>query len=100
MSKRELYTDDDDIIYDFKRSIGFNGVNLAATKQDLLDRGLITQLERIPGENRRKEKDISTQFEAIRPGLLGYIFDILVKVLQVQKDGHQITKIAKNGRLC
>jgi hypothetical protein len=32
--KRELFTDDEDIIYDFKRPIGFNGVNLAATKSD------------------------------------------------------------------
>ena len=53
-SKRQLYTDDDDIIYYFQRCIGFNGINLAATKADLLDRGIIIQLERIPKEKRRK----------------------------------------------
>jgi Protein of unknown function, DUF488 len=37
--KRKLFTDDEDVIYDFKRPIGFNGVNLAATKSDLKDRG-------------------------------------------------------------
>ena len=31
-SKRELYSDDDDIIYNFRRCIGFNGINLGATK--------------------------------------------------------------------
>jgi hypothetical protein len=36
-SKRRLYTDDDDKIYNFKRCVGFNGINLAATKSDLLD---------------------------------------------------------------
>ena len=31
-SKRQLYTDDEDIIYFFQRCVGFNGINLAATK--------------------------------------------------------------------
>ena len=43
-SKRELYSDDDDIIYQYKRPIGFNGINLAATRADLLDRGLASSL--------------------------------------------------------
>jgi hypothetical protein len=92
---RQLYTDDDDIIYNFKRCIGFNGINLGATKADLLDRGLMIQLERIPKENRRKIEEIWDDFEKIKLQLLGYIFDILVKVLQVKKsnggirlDGH------------
>jgi hypothetical protein len=82
-----LYTDDDDVIYNFKRCIGFNGINLGATKADLLDRGLIIQLERISKEKRRKLSDIWNDFEKIKPQLLGYIFDILVKVLQVKKNG-------------
>jgi hypothetical protein len=69
-AKRELYTDDDDIIYNFRRCIGFNGINLAATKADLLDRGLIIQLERIPEEQRRTIEDIWKDFEKIRPLLL------------------------------
>ena len=86
-SKRQLYTDDDDIIYYFLRCIGFNGINLAATKADLLDRGIIIQLERIPKENRRKIEDIWNDFEILRPQLLAYIFDILVKVLQIKQKG-------------
>ena len=34
-SKRALYTNDDDIYYNFKRIIGINGIDLAATKADL-----------------------------------------------------------------
>jgi hypothetical protein len=86
-SKRQLYTDDDDVIYNFKRCIGFNGINLGATKADLLDRGLIIQLERISKEKRRKLSDIWNDFEKIKPQLLGYIFDILVDVVQVKKNG-------------
>ena len=86
-SKRQLYTDDDDIIYYFLRCIGFNSINLAAIKADLLDRGIIIQLERIPKQNRRKIEDIWNDFEILRPQLLAYIFDILVKVLQVKQKG-------------
>lgn len=80
--KRALYTNDDDIIYSFKRCIGFNGINLAATKADLLDRGIIIQLERIPDDQRRKIQEVWAEFEATRPRLLACIFDIIVKVLR------------------
>lgn len=85
-SKRQLYTNDDDFFYNFKRVVGLNGINLGATKADLLDRGLIILLERITKENRRKVEDIWKEFEEIKPRLLGYIFDILVKVLQYKSN--------------
>ncbi len=84
-SKRVLYTDDDDFIYSLKRCVGFNGINLGATKADLLDRGLIIQLERVAKEKWRKIEDIWKEFEEIRPQLLGYILDVLVKVLAWRK---------------
>ena len=86
-SKRQLYTDDDDIIYNFKRCIGFNGINLGATKADLLDRALIIQLERIPKEKRCKVEEIWKEFEKIKAQVLGYIFDILVRVIKKRNDG-------------
>ncbi len=79
-SKRVLYTDDDDFIYSMKRCVGFNGINLGATKADLLDRGLIILLKRLRKDKWRKIEDIWKDFEVLRPQLLGYICDILVKV--------------------
>jgi hypothetical protein len=84
-SKRVLYTDDDDYIYTLKRCIGINGINLAATKPDLLDRGITIQLRRIEDSNRRKEQQIKEAFQEMRPQLLGYILDILVKVLKFKE---------------
>jgi hypothetical protein len=89
-TKRQLYTDDDDIIYNFKRCIGFNGINLGATKADLLDRGLIIHLERIPKEKVRKLEDLWQDFDNKKSQLLGYILDVLVKVLQVKKSQGEI----------
>lgn len=89
-SKRVLYTDDDDFVYSLKRCVGFNGINLGATKADLLDRGLIIQLERLTKDKWRKTEDIWKEFEEIRPKLLGYIFDILVKLLAWKKEGKSL----------
>jgi hypothetical protein len=87
-SKRLLYSDDDDFIRSFIRSIGLNGINLAATKPDILDRGLFFELIRIADEKRRYIKKVRKEFEAIKPQLLGYIFDILVKVIaRIQSQG-------------
>jgi hypothetical protein len=84
-SKRRLYTDDDDKIYNFKRCVGFNGINLAATKSDLLDRGLIIKVERIDDTLKRRKQEIWREFEEMRPKLLGYIFNILIKFLVMRQ---------------
>jgi hypothetical protein len=70
--------------------VGFNGINLGATKADLLDRGLIIQLERVTKDKWLKIEDIWKEFEEIRPKLLGYIFDILVKLLAWKKEGKSL----------
>jgi hypothetical protein len=82
--KRELYTDDDDIIYNFKRSIGINGINLVATKPDLLDRALILELERIDESKRRQESEITESLERDVPVILSGVFDTLVKTLNIK----------------
>jgi hypothetical protein len=84
-SIRKLYTDDEDKIRSFKRCIGINGINLAATKPDLLDRGLQFQLQRIQKSDRLREETINKKFEELRPYVLGYILDTLVIVLHFKE---------------
>lgn len=88
-SKRELYSNDDDIIYNFSHCIGINGINLGATKSNLVDRGLIIEHTPIPKDRKRLLKDIWQKYYEIRPQLLGYIFDVLVRILQFQRDNPQ-----------
>jgi hypothetical protein len=80
-SKRGLYTNDEDFIYNVKRAVGNNGINVAATRADLLDRILNIQLKPIDRRHRRKLKSLYNDLERILPYLLGYIFDVIVKVL-------------------
>jgi hypothetical protein len=39
---------------------------------------------RISDEKRREEAEVDAEFEALKPGLLGYIFDILIKALSIK----------------
>ena len=83
-SKRKLYTDDDEVIYEYKRCLGFNGINISLSEPDALDRSMMIELDRISKENRKVESDIMAEFMQLRPQLLGYILGILVKALQIK----------------
>jgi hypothetical protein len=105
-SKRQLYTDDDDIIRRYKRCVGMNGINLAATKPDLLDRSIVVKLERIEDGQQRTPDNIEKAFEEIRPKLLGYILDILVRVLDHEENNpdkefkmYRMTEFSKYGEI-
>lgn len=81
--KRELYTDDDDVIYHFQRTIALNGINQVVYKSDLLDRSILLNLERISPEKRKDIQTFWTDFEHDKPMILGAIFDVLAKALAI-----------------
>lgn len=83
-SKRKLFTDEDDIIRKYRRCIMVNGIVNVLEEPDFLDRSVMTELARIPTENRRELAQVEAEFEAMRPKLLGYIFDTLVKALKIK----------------
>jgi len=81
-TKRQLFTDDDDVVYRYMRLLLFNGINVAISKADLLDRCLIIGVERISEETRKDEKTLWKQFEGVKPLLLGTIFDHLAAAMR------------------
>jgi hypothetical protein len=81
LSKRKLYTDDEDIIYNFKRCIILNGINVVATREDLLDRCILFELERIPTDKRKEELKYWQEFEKDKSIILGGIFNTLSKAM-------------------
>ena len=83
LSKRQLYTDDEDIIYQFKRCIGLNGINVVVNKPDLMDRSILFPLERIPKEKRKREAELWTEFESRKASMLGGVFDALSKAMAI-----------------
>jgi len=83
-SKRELYSDDEDVIYRFRRCVGLNGINVAAQKPDLLDRCILFGLEPIASGDRKPEDQLWREFEEARPRLIGAIFDALSRSMRIR----------------
>ena len=82
-SKRKLYSDDDEIIYNFKRPLMLNGINNFITQADLLDRAVILNVERIPEEKRLTELELWGKFEDEKPLILGGMLTILSKAMRL-----------------
>jgi len=85
-SKRELYTDDEDIIYSFRRCCGMTGINIAAHKADLLDRSLLFGLEDILPAARKPERAFWDEFDSMRPALVGAAFDALSRAMRLRPE--------------
>jgi hypothetical protein len=71
--KRQLYTDDDQIILEARRPIMLNGITEVATRGDLLDRSIILSAPVL--KEHRSEDALWREFEAARPRLLGAVCD-------------------------
>ncbi len=84
-SKRELYSDDGDIILPIKRCIAINGINMIFTRPDLLERSVLIELEPIPANKRRTEKEVLEQFEREKTSFLGAVFYVLALAIKIKK---------------
>jgi len=98
-SKRELYSDDEDIIYNYRRCIGLNGINIPAIQSDLLDRSLIIEFEKIRKSERKKEEGTWKKFEEIMSGVFGDILTILSKALAI-KDKIKLDNLPRMADFC
>ena len=81
-SVRQLYTDQDEVLFDAARPVILNGIEDIVTRPDLADRAMLLTLEPIPEERRRPETELWAAFEAERPRILGVLLDALVEGLK------------------
>jgi hypothetical protein len=81
-STRELYTDREEVIFDAMRPCLLTGIEDLATRGDLLERGLILRLPRIPEDRRRAEEEFWPAFEEARPRILGALLDAVAGALR------------------
>ena len=79
---RQLYTDQDEVLFDAARPVILNGIEEIVTRPDLADRAVFLTLEPIPEERRRPEQELRTAFEAERPRILGVLLDAMVEGLK------------------
>ena len=81
-SKRELYSDDNDIILVFQRAMILTGINIPTHAPDLLDRMLLIELERISPDKRVDETTFWSNFDAHKSMLFGALLDAVVGTLK------------------
>jgi hypothetical protein len=97
-SKRELFTDSDEILYDFRRAILVTGINVPSISPDLLDRFLMIQLDRVTREARQTESALWRAFDAAAPGLFGGILDALAGAMvrhpRIVNEAHELERMA------
>ncbi|MBN9534220.1 MAG: hypothetical protein J0H79_17480 [Alphaproteobacteria bacterium] len=78
---RQLYSDQDEVLFDAARPVILNGIEDIVTRPDLADRALFLTLEAIAEERRRPEQELWAAFEAERPRILGALLDAVAKGL-------------------
>ena len=96
-TKREIYTVDNDKVYEYKHCLIFNGINLAFSEPDVLDRSILIYLNEIDDKDRMTEEDILEEFNNLKPHLLKVIFDTLGKAMAIKEDVKD--RLKKSGRL-
>ncbi|HUU47805.1 MAG TPA: hypothetical protein VMW55_03380 [Nitrosopumilaceae archaeon] len=82
-SKRKLYTDNEESRTSYQRKIIFTGITISPEYGDLTRRSISYFTDRIPETERLTVESILSWFKTIRPELLGEIFTILGKSLQI-----------------
>jgi hypothetical protein len=76
---RQLYSDQDEVLFDAARPVILNGIEEIVTRPDLADRAVFLTLEPIPEESRRPEAELMKAFAAECPRLLGALLDAVVE---------------------
>ena len=93
-TKRKNYSDDEDIPYEYKKILSFSGINVIFKQADVLDRSIKIELERVDPKKKIPEERIEFDLKLEIPHLLGYLFDVLVKALEV-KDSVNLSELPR-----
>lgn len=86
LSKRKLYTDNEEVTYNYQRKIILNGITVSPEHGDLARRSINYFTDRIPETERQTIDDLLKHFYEIWPDVLGEIFTILENALKEIKN--------------
>jgi hypothetical protein len=75
MATRQLYSDQDEIIFDAQRPIVLNGIPEFVTRPDLADRAVFLTLQPISKDRCRSDNELAADFKEAHPRILGALLD-------------------------
>jgi hypothetical protein len=79
LSKRQLFTDDEEMVFDLTKPIIITGIEPVAYRGDLADRAVILNLPKL--DDKQGEGEFKARFDKARPALLGALLDCLSQAL-------------------
>jgi hypothetical protein len=79
---RQLYTDDEEVLFEAARPILLNGIEEVVSRPDLGDRAIFLTLAPIGEAQRHPESELWREFEIARPRMLGALLDAVVHGLR------------------
>ena len=97
LSTRKLYTDDEESIFEVLRPILMTGIVDFVKAGDLLDRSIFFNLQTIPPEKLLTEKQYRKKVDALRPSILGSLFDAISGGLELMPEVE--AELGSNSRL-
>ncbi len=83
LTKRALYTNDDDFFLTFLRDIVMNGINNPSNRGDFADRNLAFYLLRPSGEERKTVKELSEALDELVPKARGALIKAVAKAMLI-----------------
>lgn len=101
ISMRQLYTRDDEVIFDLQRPVIFNGIDQLTARPDLVDRAIIIKLKPLDPLSRISELEFWDSFAKIYPSLLGGLYLLISKVLEVLPtvQSHSLPRMTEYARV-
>jgi hypothetical protein len=85
LATRELYTNEEEMIFDAQRPILMNGIEEVATRGDFLERAILITLPSISEKDRRDEKTFWAEFDEARPRILAGLLDAVSAAMAHEK---------------
>lgn len=79
---RELYSDQDEVIFEVTRPVILSSIEELVVRGDLVDRAIILTLPQLPKKFRRTEKKLWADFNAVHPRILGSLLDAVAMALR------------------
>ncbi len=76
LAVRQLYTDDEEVLFQAARPTLLNGIEDVIGRPDLADRAIFLTLAPIREGDRRPEAELWRKFERARPAILGALLDV------------------------
>jgi hypothetical protein len=79
---RQLYSDQDEALFDAMRPVILNGIEDVIVRPDLADRSIFLNLQNIADDKRKAEKEFWREFDAAHPRILGALLEAMAHGLR------------------